>query len=94
MEKVFEKAKKLNLLELNDLLNCLLPEVSTDMSEKEVLFLLLKSPSFLQYELKSLRIPADGTYESLRINGMAVLGVDLEENRNLLEDEIYGDSER
>lgn len=94
LKKVFEKAKKLNLLELNDLLNCLLPEVSTDMSEKEVLFLLLKSPSFLQYELKSLRIPADGTYESLRINGMAVLGVDLEENRNLLEDEIYGDSER
>ena len=75
LEKVFEKAKQMNLLELNDLLNRLLPEVSTDMSEKEVLFLLLKGPAYLQYDLKSLRIPADGTYESLRINGMEVLGI-------------------
>ena len=90
LEKVFEKAKQMNLLELNDLLNCLLPEVSTDMSEKEVLFLLLKGPAYLQYDLKSLRIPADGTYESLRINGMEVLGVDLEANRKLLEQEVYG----
>ena len=89
LEKVFEKAKQMNLLELNDLLNRLLPEVSTDMSEKEVLFLLLKGPGYLQYDLKSLRIPADGTYESLHINGMEVLGVDLAENRKLLEEEIY-----
>lgn len=90
LEKVFEKAKQMDLLELNDLLNCLLPEVSTDMSEKEVLFLLLKGPAYLQYDLKSLRIPADGTYESLRINGMEVLGVDLEANKKLLEQEVYG----
>ncbi len=90
LEKVFEKAKQMNLLELNDLLNRLLPEVSTDMSEKEVLFLLLKGPAYLQYDLKSLRIPADGTYESLRINGMEVLGVDLEANKKLLEQEVYG----
>ena len=90
LKKVFEKAKQMDLLELNDLLNRLLPEVSTDMSEKEVLFLLLKGPAYLQYDLKSLRIPADGTYESLRINGMEVLGVDLEANKKLLEQEVYG----
>ena len=94
LEKVFEKAKQMDLLELNDLLNCLLPEVSTDMSEKEVLFLLLKGPAYLQYDLKSLRIPADGTYESLRINGMEVLGVDLEANRKLLEQEVYGSGQQ
>lgn len=94
LEKAFEKAKEMNLLDLNSLLNRLLPEVSTDMSEKEVLFLLLKGPVFLQYDLKSLRIPADGTYESLRVNGMEVLGVDLEENRKLLEEEIYGSGQK
>ena len=89
LEKVFEKTKSLNLLELNDLMNRLLPEISTDMDEKEVLFFLLRGPLFLQYDLQSLRIPADGTYEALRIDGMEVLGVDLEENRKLLEEMVY-----
>ena len=77
----------------NDLLKRLLPEITTDMSEREVLFLLLEAPAFLQYDLESLRIPADGTYESLRIRGMEVLGVDLEENRRMLEERVYGTGE-
>lgn len=89
--KLFEKAKEMNLLELNDLLNVLLPEVKTNMSEGEIFSLLLRAPEYLQYELKSLRIPVDGSYESLRIRGMAVLGVDLEKNRKILKEEVYTD---
>lgn len=90
LEKVFEKAKKMNLLELHELLDILLPEVKTNLSEKEVFFLLLQAPEYLKYELKAFRIPADNTYESLRIGRMEVLGVDLEKNRKLLEEEVYG----
>lgn len=93
LEKVFEKAKEMNLLDMNDLLKRLLPEITTDMNEREVLFLLLEAPAFLQYDLESLRIPADGTYESLRISGMEVLGVDLEKNRRMLEERVYGTGE-
>ncbi len=90
LEKTFEKAKEMNLLELSRLLERLLPEISTDMSEREILFFLLQGTSFFQYDLKSLRVPADGTYEALRINGMEVLGIDLEKNRALLKEEVYG----
>lgn len=90
LEKMFEKVKEMNLFQLNELLKALLPEVKTNMSEREILNFLVKAPEYLQYELKTLRIPADGTYESMRIRGMAVLGVDLEENREILAQEIYG----
>lgn len=89
LTRIFEKVKKMNLIELGELLNVLLPEIKTNMSEKEVLFFLIQSPEYLGYELKSLRIPADGSYESLRIRGMAVLGVDLEKNRRILAEEVY-----
>lgn len=89
LTKVFEKAQSMNLLEMNDLLNVLLPEIKTNMSEGEVLSLLLKAPSYLKYDLLQQRIPADGSYSSMRIRGMAVLGIDLEKNRKLLEETIY-----
>lgn len=90
LTKIFEKVKKMNLLELNELLRTLLPEIKTNMSEKEILNFLMKAPEYLRYDLKTLRIPADGTYESLRIRGMAVLEVDLDKNREILAQEIYG----
>lgn len=90
LAKIFEKVKKMNLLQLNELLRTLLPEIKTNMSEKEILNFLMKAPEYLQYDLKTLRIPADGTYESRRIRGMAVLEVDLDKNREILAQEIYG----
>lgn len=87
--EVFRKMKEMNLLELNELLNTLLPEVTTDISKKDILFLLLKSPFFLRYEMKTLRIPADGTFKESRIDGMEVLEVDLKKNIEFLKREIY-----
>lgn len=87
--KVFEKAKKMNLLELNEILNMLLPEVKTNMSEGEIFSLLLHAADYLQYELNLLRLPVDGSYEAMRIRGMAVLGVDLEKNRMAFEEMVY-----
>ncbi len=87
--EVFRKMKEMNLLELNELLNTLLPEVTTDISKKDIFFLLLKTPVFSQYELKTLRIPADGTFEESRIDGMEVLEMDLKKNIEFLKREIY-----
>ena len=84
--KVFEKAKTLNLLELNDLLNTFLPQVKTNLTQEEILSLMLKALDYLQYDLESLRLPVDGSYQYMRVSGMSVLGIDLEKNRTALKE--------
>lgn len=89
LTKIFEKMQNMNLLEMNNLLTTLLPEVKTDMTEAGVLAMMLKVPAYLNYDLNSQRIPVDGSYQSLRIRGMAVLGIDFDKNVQLLEETIY-----
>ena len=88
IEKVFEKAKALNLLEINDLLNTFLPQVKTNLTQKEILSLLLKVLDYFQYELESHRLPVDDSWKYMRVNGMSVLGIDLEKNQKALKEFI------
>lgn len=82
--KVFEKAKTLNLLEINDLLNTFLPQVKTNLAQEEILSLMLKALEYLQYDLESHRLPVDDSWKYMRVNGMSVLGIDLEKNQKAL----------
>ena len=84
--RIFEKAKTMNLLEINDLLNAFLPQVTTNLTQQEILSLLLKALDYLQYDLESHRIPVDGSWKYMRVNGMSVLGIDLEKNRKALKE--------
>lgn len=88
IEKVFEKAKTLNLLEINDLLNTFLPQVKTNLTHEEILSLLLKTLEYLQYDLESHRLPVDDSWKYMRVNGMSVLGIDLEKNQKALKEFI------
>ncbi len=78
MTKVLEKAKDLSLLEINDLLNVLLPELTTNLTQGEIFSLVLDSVSYLSYDTVSQAIPLDNTYSYLTISGMSVLGIDFE----------------
>ena len=88
IKKVFEKAKTLNILQINDLMNTFLPQIKTNLTQEEILSLLLKSLDYLQYDLDSLRLPVDGSWKYMRVNGMSVLGLDLEMNQKALQEFI------
>ena len=90
LTQIFTKAKSLNLLQLNDLLNTLLPELTTDLSEGETLSLLLDAPAIMGYELIPYHIPIDGTYKNMNINRRSVLGIDFAKNKAALIETIYG----
>lgn len=85
IEKLFEKAKSMNLLELNDLLNVMLPKIKTNLTEGEILSLGLKAVNYLGYDMESHRLPIDGSYQNMQINGMSVLGIDLKANQDALD---------
>lgn len=87
---LFEKAKGLNLIQLHELMETVLPSITTDMTKGEIISLLLKSKTYLSYELVSNRVPADGTGYNTMINEASVISVDFAANRKILADLIYG----
>lgn len=89
MTKVLEKAKDLSLFEMNGLLNVLLPEITTNLTEGEIFSLVLNSMDYLGYDTVSQCIPQDNTYSYLTVSGMSVLGIDFNSSIAYLKKTIY-----
>lgn len=83
---LIDKAKDLSLTEMNLLLQHAMPLIRTDLSNSEIIdYALELFPMLNDLEVKTLRIPAPGTYEAAYVDGMSVLIPDLEENRKRLQ---------
>lgn len=89
LEQIFNKVKDYNLIELNTLLNIILPEVTTDLTEGEAITLALGMNAYKKYDLKQYRLPYDDTWRNMRIKGMSVLGIDFETNIQNLKRDLY-----
>lgn len=93
LTEVFNKCKNLSLTEMMALLNEVLPLISTNMTNKEITnYLIELFPMISGATVNTLRIPANGTYESAAISGAgACLIPDLEKNRQLLVEMLLPD---
>ena len=84
---VFQKIRTLSLPQLLDTAQAILPYLTTDMSNGEIIQLATKLfPLLSSVDIKSCHIPAEGTYSSTYVRGMAVLVPDLKANRAKLEE--------
>ncbi len=91
MDTVIKKAKELSLLELNQLLDTVLPLVQTNLTSKEISMLLTLVPRMGQVQVQQLTMPAKGTYGSMTgLNGRKMYAVDFEKNAELLHETVYG----
>ena len=86
---VINKASKLSLSELNDFVEVLFPQVTTNLSKTEIASLVLKATTYFKYDVNQYRIPIDDTWQNMTIDHMAVLGVDFKANVNYLAKNIY-----
>ena len=86
---IFNKAKGMSLSELSDLADVLLPKITTNLAQGDVLSLLMNSGEYLNYEVVSCRMPIDDSYKYMRVRGMSVLRVDFTENRNYWFKAVY-----
>lgn len=84
-----KKVEHLDVLELIDLADEILPCVTTDMTNGEIVSLIYDVVSENISALRSQRVPIDGAYYSASIHGMSVLVPDLIENNEYLKDTIY-----
>jgi len=92
IEQIFLKGKGLNIIKLKGLLDVVLPDITTNLSEGEIFTFLLSAPSYMKYDRLQWSIPESGTYKNMTINKMAVLGIDFEENIKDLQTKIYGEA--
>ncbi len=83
---LFQKCKKMSISQLNKLMNNVLPMVTTDLTNKEILSYAADIfPMLSGAEIKTQRIPADDTYSyGYSDKGRSVLFVDFEANREIL----------
>lgn len=91
MLAAYEQCKDLSLTQLYRLLDKVLPLMTTDMSNSEIMgYAADILPIMSELKIETQRIPADGTYSFAWIRNMSVLMPNLEANRKLLK-EIMSD---
>lgn len=87
LTKLLDKAKTLNVTQVNKLLNNILPLLTTDLTNQEIMGLAMELlPKLNTMSINTQQIPADGAHYGAFIRDMAVLVPDLEKNRLILEE--------
>ncbi len=91
LSKLMEKAKTMNLSEVNALLREILPLIKTDLSDKEIMsYIMTVFPMLGDAKIQTQQIPASGTYRMSTVRKMSVLIPDLKKNRAVLEEIMKG----
>ncbi len=80
INKCLEKIKDMNPGELMALAEEFLPEVRTDLTQGDCASLLLTLLRFPDYQIETMTIPREGTYQFAEIRNMSVLTIDFQKN--------------
>lgn len=91
LEEIIKKAPSALLTNGKELLQSFLPELTTNLTQKECYLLSLQAPKLVTYDIVQNSIPAEGTYQNATIREMSVLQVDFDANKKILRENIYGE---
>lgn len=88
LNALFEKCRGMSLSQLQNLMEQVLPMITTDMTNREILdYMTDLVPLLGDMQVNTNRIPADGTFTEPYISGIgSVLVPDLEANRAILDE--------
>lgn len=87
---IFNKYKSKSLSEFVDLLEDILPLVSTDVKKSEIISYAMTLFNNMPDSLDTLRLPIENSYTGASIRNMSVLTIDWAQNQKVLIDFIYG----
>ena len=80
MKAIHNQVNSYDLTKLHSLFDVILPKVTTNLSESEMIALLLYVPSYTDYKIRKVNIPVEGSYQNMLIDKKVVLGIDFKEN--------------
>ena len=90
ISQIIKKTKKLSVSELNDLADIVLPMITTNLSQGEVMSLLVNAKEYLNYKIVNGRMPINGSYKYMTVRGASVLGVNFDKNKKYWYKLVYG----
>lgn len=89
ISSLFYSMKTASFSQLTALMDTVLPLVTTDMSNTEIVAYLTELfPMLATSSLSSSRVPADDTYSMNSVRGMSVLVADMDANRAILKETL------
>lgn len=89
VQAIFKEVKSMSYQDVLDMVNKVTQNVSTDLTNDEIIDYVSKIILMGTTEIEQCRIPLDDTYTQDRIRNMAVLLPDFEANTKALHDFIY-----
>ncbi len=93
LTEVIHKLPKGVLTNPKKLIEGLMPNLTTNLTQTECYRLSLMAPKILTYDIVQNSIPIEGTYKDATIREMAVLEVDFDANKKFLQENLYGEGD-
>ena len=93
LTEVIHKLPRGLLTNPKGLIDGLMPNLTTNLTQAECYRLSLMAPKILTYDIVQNSIPLEGTYKDATIREMAVLEVDFDANKKFLRENLYGDGD-
>ena len=90
LTEVIRNLPKAAVTNPNELIDGLMPNLTTNLTQMECYRLSFTAPKMLTYEIVQNSIPIEGSYQNATIRKMAVLQVDFEANKEYIRENIYG----
>lgn len=90
LSAVFQNAPGLLKNEPLELMNEILPMVTTNLNQMEIMRLFFQAANVLSYDMIQGSVPVEGSYSNATIRGMSVLEVDFDKNKEYIKSNIYG----
>ena len=87
---VIKNAPKALVTNPKGLVDGLLPNLTTNLTQAECYALSLQAVKAMTYEIVAASIPIEGSYSNATIRQMSVLQVDFEKNKAYIRENIYG----
>lgn len=94
MQEIMREFLKLNPIEQQAVLYDVLPLVETNLTNSEILSLMVQVLGIGNFDIMHFRLPAEGLYRAKTIRGMSVLLPDIPANAKLLHEFIYEKTEQ
>ncbi len=92
---IIKQASKTNPIDLVNMVEEVVPNISTDLTRNELLSLganaLLR---FIRYDIVQQQVPAEGTWKNGSVNGSYVINFDEEQNRQILREFLLNKVEK
>ena len=89
MAAMFDKVSGMSPGEWDSLLEKVLPKVKTNLTQTDILKIMLSFGMYMKYEMQTASMPPSDRFKYMKIDGRSVIGVDLDYIREYLSELIY-----